>query len=248
VKLKDKVALVTGGSGAIGRSICLAFAEEGAQLVVNYSRSKDKAEAVVARIKDMGGEAISCQADVAREEKVSAMFQKIIDTFSRLDILVNNAGIVKDSLLVRMSGEDWDKVLNINLKGAFNCLKLAAKIMMKQRSGRIINISSIVGERGNPGQANYSSAKAGMIGLTKTAAQELAKRGITVNAIAPGYIISDMTAGLPDKVKEMMLNSIPLGRYGNPKDVANLALFLASEEASYITGQTINVDGGMIMQ
>ena len=196
----------------------------------------------------MGGEAISCQADVAREEKVSAMFQKIIDTFSRLDILVNNAGIVKDSLLVRMSGEDWDKVLNINLKGAFNCLKLAAKIMMKQRSGRIISISSVVGLTGNAGQANYAASKAGLIGFTKSAAKELAARGITVNAVAPGFIQTEMTEAMPDAAKEEFLAQVPLRRPGLPQDVASAVLFFASDAASYVTGQVLAVDGGLTMQ
>ena len=243
--LEHKTALVTGASRGIGRAIALALAEDGADVAVNYSGSAEQAKETVRQILKMGRRAIAIQGDVSKEEDCIRMFAQTEEALGPVNILVNNAGITRDGLAVRMSGEDFEKVLDVNLKGAFYCMKLAAKGMMKQRYGRIISISSISGVKGNPGQINYCAAKAGIIGMTKSLARELAGRGITVNAIAPGYIESDMTAGLPEKVKESALAQIPLGRMGKPEDIAYAAAFLASDRASYLTGQVLLVDGGM---
>ena len=246
-KLDGKIALVTGASRGIGRAIAIAFAKEGATVAINYAGNHEKAENVVREIKDLGKEAISIQGDVTNADSVAAMVKTVTEEFGKIDILVNNAGITRDNLLMRMKEEDWDSVINTNLKGVFLCTKAVSRQMMKQRQGRIVNISSVVGVSGNAGQANYTAAKSGVIGLTKTSAKELAARGITVNAIAPGFIETDMTSMLTEDVGEQMLKQIPLGRFGSPDDVAQTAAFLASEEAAYITGQTIHVDGGMVM-
>ncbi|KOO49316.1 3-oxoacyl-[acyl-carrier-protein] reductase [Viridibacillus arvi] len=246
-KLEGKTAVVTGASRGIGRAIALTLAEQGARVVVNYSGSQSKAEEVVAEITENGGEAIAVQANVADADEVTALMKAATDTFGSLDILVNNAGITRDNLLMRMKEQDWDDVMNTNLKGVFLCTKAVSRQMMKQRAGRIINVASIVGVSGNAGQANYVAAKAGVIGLTKTTAKELAARNIYVNAVAPGFIATEMTDELPAEVKDQMLGQIPLAKLGDPKDVAKVVLFLASDDASYITGQTIHVDGGMVM-
>lgn len=247
MKLEGKAALVTGASRGIGREIALGLAKQGADVVVNYSGSVERANQVVAEIKELGRNAVAIQCDVSNSESVANMVKETIDTFGKLDILVNNAGITKDNLLMRMKEEEWDDVININLKGVFLCTKAVTRQMMKQRSGRIINISSIVGVSGNPGQANYVAAKSGVIGLTKTTAKELSSRGITVNAIAPGFITTDMTDKLTEDVKEQMLKQIPLARFGEPSDIANVVVFLASDDSRYMTGQTLHVDGGMVM-
>ncbi|KXG10516.1 3-oxoacyl-[acyl-carrier-protein] reductase [Anoxybacillus rupiensis] len=245
--LQGKVALITGASRGIGRAIALEFARQGAKVAVNYAGSEAKAKEVVDEIYRLGGEALAIQADVSNTEAVEQMVKEVIDRYGRVDILVNNAGITRDNLLMRMKEEEWDDVININLKGVFNCTKAVTRPMLKQRYGRIINIASVVGVMGNPGQANYVAAKAGVIGLTKTAAKELASRSITVNAIAPGFIATDMTDRLNEEIRTEMLKQIPLARFGNPEDIANMVAFLASDAASYITGQTIHVDGGMVM-
>lgn len=245
--LEGKVALVTGASRGIGREIALELAREGASVAVNYAGSEAKALELVDEIKSMGTEAIAIQADVSNSESVNEMVKQTIEQFGKLDILVNNAGITKDNLLMRMKESEWDDVININLKGVFLCTKAVTRQMMKQRSGRIINISSIVGVSGNPGQANYVAAKSGVIGLTKTSAKELSSRGITVNAIAPGFITTDMTDKLNEEVKSEMLKQIPLSRFGEPKDIARAAVFLSSNDSNYITGQTLHIDGGMVM-
>ncbi|MEC1721827.1 3-oxoacyl-[acyl-carrier-protein] reductase [Schinkia azotoformans] len=245
--LTGKVALVTGASRGIGREIAIELAEAGAKVAVNYSGSEAKANEVVDQIKAAGGEAFAIQANVSNTESVEAMVKEVISQFGALDILVNNAGITRDNLLMRMKEEEWDAVINTNLKGVFICTKAVTRQMMKQRKGRIINIASIVGVCGNPGQANYVAAKAGVIGLTKTTAKELASRHITVNAIAPGFITTDMTDELPEDIKNEMLKQIPLAKFGSPSDIANVVRFLAADESSYITGQTIHVDGGMVM-
>jgi 3-oxoacyl-[acyl-carrier protein] reductase len=247
MNLTGKVALITGASRGIGRACALHLAELGAKVAVNYARSSAQADEVVAQIKEMGGEAIAIQADVSKQADVEAMVEETIKTLGGLDILVNNAGITRDTLLIRMKEEDWDQVLDTNLKSVFLVTKAAAKHMMKKRQGRIINISSVIGVAGNAGQANYAASKAGIIGFSKSIAKELASRNILVNMIAPGFIDTDMTEVLNDQVKEGILSQIPLGRYGKPEDIARLAGFLASEESSYITGQVIHVDGGMIM-
>jgi len=244
-RLQDQVAIVTGASRGIGRSIALALAAEGANVVVNYASSGAAADAVVQEIVAMGRSAIALQADVAQPEQVETLFNTVMEKWSRIDILVNNAGIARDTLLLRMKLEDWQAVIDLNLTGVFLCTKAASKIMLKQRSGRIINLTSVVGETGNAGQANYSAAKAGVIGFTRTVAKELASRGITVNAVAPGFIATDMTANLQG---DEILKVIPLGRYGQPDEVAGLVRFLAADpSAAYITGQIINIDGGMVM-
>jgi len=245
--LTGKSALVTGASRGIGREIALQLAQAGAKVAVNYSGSEAKAKEVVDQIKANGGEAFAIQADVSNAESVDAMVKEVIGQFGSLDILVNNAGITRDNLLMRMKEDEWDAVINTNLKGVFICTKAVTRQMMKQRKGRIINIASIVGVCGNPGQANYTAAKAGVIGLTKTTAKELSSRNITVNAVAPGFISTDMTDELGEEVREAMLKQIPLARFGNAVDVANVVRFLASDESGYITGQTIHVDGGMVM-
>lgn len=245
--LDGRHALVTGASRGIGRAVALAFAAEGASVALNFAGNVAAAEAVRAEIESAGGKAILVPADVSDENAVEDMVKTVTEAFGSIDILVNNAGITRDGLLLRMKEEDWDAVLNTNLKGVFLCTKAVSKFMMKKRYGRIVNMASVVGVTGNASQANYAAAKAGVIGFTKAMAKELASRGITVNAIAPGFIRSDMTDVLPDKVKEAMLAEIPLGRAGEPVDVAKAALFLASDQAAYITGQVLKVDGGMVM-
>ncbi|AIF51612.1 3-oxoacyl-[acyl-carrier-protein] reductase [Pelosinus sp. UFO1] len=245
--LDGKVAIITGASRGIGRSVAIQLAKSGAKVVINYAGNTAAAEEVKNIIVAAGGQAIVCQADVGNMEAVDAMIKETIDTFGKVDILVNNAGITRDNLLMRMKEDDWDAVMNINLKGVFVCTKIVSRIMMKQKSGKIINMTSVVGLMGNAGQANYAAAKAGVIGFTKSMAKELASRGITVNAIAPGFINTDMTAVLSEQVKEGLTEKIPVGRLGNPEDVAAAVVFLASDSANYITGQTLNVDGGMVM-
>lgn len=245
--LKGKAALVTGASRGIGSEIAKRFAAEGAEVIINFNGSKDRAEKVKREIEAAGGAAALYQWDVSDYGACETAMQAIIKEYGRLDILVNNAGITRDGLLMKMSEEDFDSVISTNLKGAFHTIRFASRQMLRQKSGRIINISSVSGIAGNAGQANYAAAKAGLIGLTKTAAKELASRGITVNAIAPGFIDTEMTAGLSDKIREMAAAQIPLGAFGKPEDVAAAAAFLASEEAGYITGQVLHVDGGMVM-
>lgn len=245
--LDGKTALVTGASRGIGRAVALCLAAEGARVAINYAGNVKAAEEVKASVEAAGGTAILCQADIADSAAVEAMIADVVKEFGAIDILVNNAGITRDTLLMRMKDEDFAKVLDTNLKGVFYCTKAVSKLMMKKRSGRIVNMASVVGLVGNAGQTNYAAAKAGVIGFSKSAAKELASRGITVNVVAPGFIGTDMTAGLPESVKEKMLTDIPLGRMGEPEDVANAVLFLASDQASYITGQVVNVDGGMVM-
>ena len=246
-RFEGKSAIVTGASRGIGREIALNLASEGARVAVNFSGSKDKAEEVVKMIIEMGGEAFAVQADVSNADSVKNMVDTTLEQFGSIDILVNNAGITKDNLLMRMKEEEWDDVININLKGVFLCTKGVTRQMMRQRAGKIVNVASIVGVSGNPGQANYVAAKAGVIGFTKTAAKELSSRNINVNAVAPGFISTDMTDTLSDDLKEQLLANIPLGKLGSPKDVAKTVLFLLSDDAAYITGQTIHVDGGMVM-
>lgn len=245
--LQGQVALVTGASRGIGRAIAIELAKNGAKVVVNYAGSEQKAEDVVAAIKDMGQEAIKIKANVSDEEEVKAMVKETIDTFGQLDILVNNAGITRDNLLMRMKTEEFDQVIETNLKGVFLTTKAVTRQMMKQKNGRIINIASVVGVMGNPGQANYVAAKAGVIGMTKSNAKELAPRNILVNAVAPGFIQTDMTDQLTEDQQKEMLNHIPLSRLGDGEDVAKVVRFLASSDANYITGQVIHVDGGMVM-
>ena len=243
--LVDKVALVTGASRGIGRAIALRLAADGAKVAINFAGNLARAEEVKAEIENNGGAAILVQGDVSNFETVNEVVKKVLDTWGRIDILVNNAGITRDNLLLKMTEEDFDAVIGTNLKGVFNCTKAVTKLMMKQRSGRIVNMSSVVALNGNISQANYAAAKAGIIGFTKSAAKELASRGVTVNAVAPGFIETDMTGALNDKIKSEMIGAIPLGRVGKPEDVANAVAFLVSENADYITGQVISVDGGM---
>ncbi|MGD1858781.1 MAG: 3-oxoacyl-[acyl-carrier-protein] reductase [Leptolyngbyaceae cyanobacterium] len=245
-ELTDKVAVVTGGSRGIGRAAALALGSVGAQVVVNYAKSSTAADEVVAQISDRGGSAIAVQADVADVNQAETLIKAATEKWGRVDVLVNNAGITRDTLLLRMKPEDWQAVINLNLSGVFFCTRAVSKLMLKQRSGRIINIASVAGLMGNPGQANYSAAKAGVIGFTKTVAKELASRGITVNAVAPGFIRTDMTEDLPNP--EEILKYIPLGRYGEAVEVAGLIRFLAADPAAaYITGQVLTIDGGMVM-
>ena len=245
MELKGKAALVTGGSRGIGRAVCLELARRGACVAVNYAGNAAAAEETVESCKAMGVDAFSVQADVADAAACDAMVKEVLSRFGRLDILVNNAGITRDGLMPMLKDADWDAVLDANLKGAFHCMRAAYRPMMKQKYGRVVNLSSIVGLRGNAGQANYAASKAGLIGLTKSMAKELAGRNVTVNAVAPGFIDTDMTAALPDKARESMLASIPMGRLGQGEDVAKAVAFFAGDGAGYVTGQVLCVDGGM---
>lgn len=245
--LEEKVALVTGGSRGIGRSIVLALAKAGAKVVINYQGNQEAARGTLDQVTAQGGTGFIYKADVSSSKEADDMIKEVTNKYGRIDILVNNAGITRDNLILRMKDEEWDKVIETNLTGVFNCVRAVSKPMMKQRYGKIINISSVVGLSGNAGQVNYASAKAGIIGLTKSVARELASRGIMVNAIAPGYIVTDMTDQITDTMKQQLNSRIPIGRLGNPEDVANLALFLAGQGSDYITGQVISVDGGMNM-
>jgi len=246
MRLKDKVALITGGARGIGQAIAMTFAKEGANIVV-ADVNLEIAQKTALEIEGLGVKALALEMDVTNYDLVEASINKILDKMGKVDILVNNAGITKDNLVLRMSQAEWDAVINVNLKGTFNCIKAVSRPMVKQRSGRIISIASIIGLMGNPGQANYAASKAGIIALTKTVAKELASRNINANAVAPGFIQTEMTAKLPENIKSKMLEAIPLAKLGTVQDVANLCLFLASDESSYITGQVITIDGGMVM-
>lgn len=245
--LQDKVAVVTGASRGIGRAIALELAGKGADVVVNYANNTEKAEEVVREIEGMGRKSVSIRADIRNGKQMKDMVKEVVQSFGKVDILVNNAGVTKDNLIMRMKEEDFDDVIDTNLKGVFNCTKAVSRQMMKQKQGKIINVASIVGVAGNPGQANYVAAKAGVIGLTKTTALEFASRNILVNAVAPGFITTEMTDVLSDEQKEGMLDMIPLNKLGEAEDVAKVVRFLASDDADYITGQTIHIDGGMVM-
>ena len=244
--LNNKIAIVTGASQGIGKIIAFELAKSGAN-VVCLSRNKEALDIIVNKIVENGGQASSFACDITKPETFTQIVKEIIANYKKIDILINNAGVTNDSLLMRMSNEQWDNVININLKGAFNCTKAVMRYMMKNKSGRIINVTSIVGLTGNAGQANYAASKAGLIGMTKSIAKEVASRGITANCIAPGWIETSMTDALTDDVKNQFLSQIPVGRIGSAKDIANAAIFLASDEAEYITGQTITVDGGRII-
>ncbi len=246
-RLEGKTAVVTGGSRGIGKAIALRLAAEGADVAVCASRSLDAAKSVAERIDGMGRRALGLQADVSNPDDVEALFKTILDAWEKIDILVNNAGMTRDGLLMRLKEEDWDAVLDVNLKGAFLCIKAVTRAMMRARSGRIVNISSVTGLMGNPGQVNYTASKSGLIGLTKTVARELATRGITANVVAPGYIPTEMTQNLSQDIKDKLLQQIPLGIPGKPEDIAAAVAFLASDDAAYITGQVLVVDGGMVM-
>ena len=245
--LTGKIALVTGGSRGIGRAICLGLAAKGATVIVNFNSSGDAAREVVAEIESNGGTAETWQADVSNEEQVTAMFKSITSNHGTIDILVNNAGMTRDNVIMMMKPEDFDTVINTNLRSTWLCCKTAVRTMMRKRTGSIINITSVVGIAGNGGQTNYAASKAGIIGLTKSLAKEVAPRGINVNAVAPGFVETDMTADLSDEIKTKATDAIPLGRMGTPEDIAKAVVFLASDDASYITGQTLVVDGGMVM-
>jgi len=242
----NKTVLITGASRGIGKAIALAFAKDGMNVVINYNHSKDKAESLVKEIENLGVKALAVQADVSDFEQAKTLVEKALETFGQIDALVNNSGITKDNLMLRMKEEDFDQVINVNLKGTWNMCKHITKHFLKSKAGSIINISSVVGLIGNPGQSNYVASKAGIIGLTKSLAKEFGSRNITVNAIAPGFIETEMTEKLSDDIKDYYLKQIPLNRLGQPEDIADLCIFLASEKARYITGQTISVNGGMI--
>ncbi len=244
--LEGKVSLITGGARGIGKEIAMLFARNGSNIAI-CDVNLEEAEKTAQEIRDLGRESLAFKADVTDSSQVQDMVDKILDKFNKIDILINNAGITKDNLLLRMSEDDWDKVIAVNLKGTFVCTKFVSKVMLKQRFGKMVNLASIIGIMGNAGQANYAASKAGIIGLTKSVAKELASRNICVNAIAPGFIRTDMTSKLPEEAQKKMLSAIPLARFGEAKDVADLALFLSSESSSYITGQVIQVDGGMVM-
>ena len=243
--LQGKTAVVTGGSRGIGRAICEELAKQGANIVLNYAGNEAAANEAAEACRALGAQVLAVRGDVSREADCAALVTVAVEAFGTVDILVNNAGITRDGLLMRMGEEDFDRVVDVNLKGAFLCMKQVCRIMSRQRSGRIINMSSVVGLHGNAGQVNYAASKAGIIGMTKSLAKEVAARGVTVNAIAPGFIDTHMTAVLPEKVREELLRSIPLGRLGAPEDIARTVAFLCSDAASYITGQVISVDGGM---
>lgn len=248
IRLDERVALVTGGSRGIGRAIAVSLATTGATVVVNYRGNQAAADETVAAIESAGGKAVAIQADVANGEDVDRLFKDVLERFGRIDVLVNNAGITRDTLMLRMKDEDWDAVMDTNLRGLFLCTRAALRPMTRARWGRIINITSVVGLMGNAGQANYAAAKAGIIGFSKSVAREIGSRSITVNAVAPGFIDTELTAVLGPETREALTKQIPLGRLGTPEDVAGLVTFLASEQAAYITGQTFNSDGGMVMQ
>lgn len=245
--LNKKVALVTGGAKGIGKAIVLKLAEQGFSIVVNYRSSSNVIEELISEVEKRGSKAVAVCGDVSVFEDAKSIVKAAVDAFGRIDVLVNNAGITKDGLILRMKEEDFDQVINVNLKGTFNCIRHVSPVMVRQRSGKIINVSSVVGITGNAGQVNYSAAKAGIIGITKSTARELASRGINVNAVAPGFIKTDMTEKLSEKLKENTLNGIPLKRFGTAQDVANVIAFLASSDSDYVTGQIINIDGGMVM-
>jgi len=245
--LTGKIALVTGGSRGIGRAICLELASLGATVIVNFNSSGDAAREVVAEIEANGGTASTWQADVSNEEQVKAMFKSITDNHSTIDILINNAGMTRDNVIMMMKPDDFDSVINTNLRSTWLCCQTAVRTMMRKRTGSIVNITSVVGIAGNGGQTNYAASKAGIIGLTKSLAKEVAVRGITVNAVAPGFVGTDMTSDLSEEIKDKAVEAIPLGRMGSPEDIAKAVAFLASSDASYITGQTLVVDGGMVM-
>lgn len=245
MSMEKRTAIITGAARGIGRAIALRLARDGVNVVINYTSAEKEAEETAREAEKLGVQALLVQADVSKEEEVEQLFEKALTLTGRIDILINNAGITRDNLILRMKEEDFDRVIEINLKGSYNCMKKASRIMLKQRYGRIINISSVVGLRGNPGQVNYAASKAGVIGMTKSLAKELASRNITVNALAPGMIETKMSEQMSETAKKQMLSMIPAGRIGRPEDVANAAAFLAGEEAAYITGQVLCVDGGM---
>ena len=245
IDLNDKVALVTGGSRGIGRAICIALARAGAQVIINYRSSQDEAENLCGEIEAAGGQAVSCQADVADENQVEALFKFVEQEFGRLDILVNNAGVIKDTLLLSMKLSDWDKVLDANLRGTFLCTRLGAEMMFRQRAGKIVNMSSVSAIRSSRGQANYAASKGGILSFTRACAAELAGRGVQVNAVLPGFVETDMTRRVMKRAGKQTLERIPAGRFGQPEDISGLVVFLASPQADYITGQSIPVDGGM---
>ncbi len=248
MSFEGKTAVVTGASRGIGRAVALELARRGARVVVNYNRSPDAAAEVVAAVEAAGGQGRAIQADVSEYAQAEALIKDAVAAFGSLEILVNNAGTTRDMLIMMMPEDDWDAVLRTNLKSAFNCSKVAVKVMMRKRYGRIINMTSVSGLVGNAGQTNYSASKAGLVGLTKALAREVAARNITVNAVAPGFVPTDLTNGLPQELREGSLKAIPLGRWGTVEDVAHAVAFLASDEAAYITGQVLSVDGGMAMQ